>query len=125
MKSLENMKMELNEGLLGNQDCRILIKEQRTSDHVIKVDGLRGVNFSFIFKAKLTGSDYLPDLECKEKREVDYWLHILFDLIKEGSYFLLTWRRLRDVQGWRKSNVELDERKSQGCLTRELGQSRH
>lgn len=117
--------MEVNKGLLGNRDCRILIKEHRISDQVIKVDGLRGANFSFIFKAKLTGSDYLPDLECKEKREAACWLHILFDLIKEGRYFLLTWRRLRDVQGWRKSNVELDESESQGSLTRELGQRRH
>lgn len=86
---------------------------------------MRGVNFSFIFKAKLTGGDYLPDLECEEKREAAGLIHILFDLIKKGSFFLLPWRRLRGVQGWRKSNVELDESESQGCLMRELGQSRH
>lgn len=116
---------ESQQGLPGYRDCRILIKEHRTLDHVIKVDGVRGVSFSFIFKAKLTGGDYLPDLECKKKREAASLIHILFDLIKKGSYFLLTWRRLRDVQGWRKSNVELDESESQGCLTRELWQSRH
>lgn len=69
---------------------------------------------SHVFKAKLTRGDYLLGLELKGKREAKSRLHILFDLIKERSYYFLTQSSLRNVQGWRKSDVGLAESKSQG-----------
>lgn len=94
--------MEANKGLPGYRDCRILIKEHRTLDHVIKVDGVRGVSFSFIFKAKLTGGDYLPDLECKEKREAASLIHILFDLIKKRELLLPDMEKTEGCTGMEK-----------------------
>lgn len=89
-KPLEKMKMETNEGLPANQDHSNPDKRAWTLRSCDRGGCSERGRLLIFFKAKLTGGDYLLDLECKRKREAECWLHILFDLIKEGSYYFLT-----------------------------------